>query len=53
MLFLTVSFHSSPYYTGADVVFAFAWTPLLLADSGSVLSPGRAPAAATWCSGAW
>jgi thiosulfate dehydrogenase [quinone] large subunit len=39
MLFLTVSFHSSPYYTGADIVFAFAWTPLLLlAGSGSVLS---------------
>jgi thiosulfate dehydrogenase (quinone) large subunit len=38
MLFLTVSFHTSPYYTGADIVFAFAWTPLLLAGSGSVLS---------------
>jgi thiosulfate dehydrogenase (quinone) large subunit len=38
MLWLTVSFHSSPYYTGADIVFAFAWTPLLLAGSGSVLS---------------
>ena len=38
MLFLTVSFHSVPYYTGADIVFAFAWTPLLLAGSGSVLS---------------
>ena len=38
MLFLTVSFHASPYYTGADLVFAFAWTPLLLAGSGSVLS---------------
>ena len=38
MLFLTVSFHSTPYYTGADIVFAFAWTPLLLAGSGSVLS---------------
>ncbi len=38
MLFLTVSFHSSPYYTGADIVFAFAWTPLLLAGSGPVLS---------------
>ena len=37
MLFVTVSFHSSPYYTGADIVFAFAWTPLL-AGSGSVLS---------------
>lgn len=38
MLFLTVSFHSSPFYTGADIVFVFAWTPLLLAGSGSVLS---------------
>ena len=38
MLFLTVSFHSAPYYTGADIVFAFAWTPLLLAGSGSVVS---------------
>jgi thiosulfate dehydrogenase [quinone] large subunit len=38
LLFLTVSFHSSPYYTGADIVFAFAWTPLLLAGPGSVLS---------------
>jgi thiosulfate dehydrogenase (quinone) large subunit len=38
VLFLTVSFHSDPYYTGADIVFAFAWTPLLLAGSGSVLS---------------
>jgi thiosulfate dehydrogenase [quinone] large subunit len=38
MLFLTVSFHSSPYYTGADIVFAFAWTPLLLAGAGPLLS---------------
>ncbi len=38
MLFLTVSFHSAPYYTGADIVFAFAWTPLMLAGAGSVLS---------------
>jgi thiosulfate dehydrogenase [quinone] large subunit len=38
MLFLTVSFHSSPYYTGADIVFVFAWTPLLLAGAGPVLS---------------
>jgi thiosulfate dehydrogenase [quinone] large subunit len=38
MLFLTVSFHAAPYYTGSDIVFVFAWTPLLLAGSGSVLS---------------
>jgi thiosulfate dehydrogenase (quinone) large subunit len=37
-LFLTVSFHSSPYYTGADIVFVFAWVPLVLAGSGGVLS---------------
>jgi thiosulfate dehydrogenase [quinone] large subunit len=38
MLFLVVSFHASPYYTGSDIVFAFAWTPLLLAGAGPVLS---------------
>lgn len=37
-LFLTVSFHASPYYTGADIVFVFAWMPLVLAGSGGVLS---------------
>ena len=45
MLFLTVSFHSSPYYTGADIVFAFAWTPLLLAGAGPLLSADAAIAA--------
>ncbi len=45
LLFLTVSFHSSPYYTGADIVFAFAWTPLLLAGSGPLLSADAAIAA--------
>ena len=38
LLFLTVSFHTSPYYTGADIVFVFAWTPLLLAGAGPFLS---------------
>jgi len=37
-LFLTVSYHSSPYYTGSDIVFFFAWTPLLVAGAGGVLS---------------
>ncbi len=37
-LFLTVSFHSSPYYTGSDIVFVFAWTPLIVAGAGGVLS---------------
>ena len=37
-LFLTVSFHASPYFTGADIVFFFAWIPLILAGAGGVLS---------------
>lgn len=45
LLFLTVSFHASPYYTGADIVFAFAWTPLLLAGSGPFFSADTAFAA--------
>jgi thiosulfate dehydrogenase (quinone) large subunit len=38
MLFLTVSFHDSPYFTGADIVFLFAWTPLVLSGGGTRLS---------------
>lgn len=45
MLFLTVSFHTSPYYTGADIVFVFAWTPLMLAGAGPLLSADAAIAA--------
>ncbi|HVX19950.1 MAG TPA: Rieske 2Fe-2S domain-containing protein [Acidimicrobiales bacterium] len=37
-LFLTVSFHASPYYTGADIVFVFAWAPFVLAGAGGVWS---------------
>ncbi len=37
-LFLAVSYHSSPYYTGADIVFFFAWMPLIVAGSGGVWS---------------
>ena len=33
--FLTVSYNASPYYYGADIVFFFAWTPLILGGSGS------------------
>jgi thiosulfate dehydrogenase [quinone] large subunit len=36
-LFLTVSFHTSPYYTGADIVFLFAFLPFLV--SGAAGSP--------------
>ena len=38
MLFLTVSFHSSPYYTGSDIVFVFAWMPLVVVGAGGALS---------------
>lgn len=38
VLFLTVSFHDSPYYLGSDIVFLFAWTPLALVGTGGVWS---------------
>ncbi len=38
VLFLTVSFHASPYFTGADIVFFFAWLPFVLAGGGTRLS---------------
>ena len=31
--FLTVSFHTHPYYYGSDIVFVFAWTVPLISDS--------------------
>ncbi|HEV3188471.1 MAG TPA: Rieske 2Fe-2S domain-containing protein [Acidimicrobiales bacterium] len=37
-LFLTVSFHASPFFTGADIVFLFAWIPFIVAGGGSQLS---------------
>ena len=36
--FLTVSWTTTPYYYGADIVFALAWTPLLIAGDGGVFS---------------
>ncbi len=41
LLFLSVTFHSNPYYTGSDIVFVFAWTVLLLGGSGDVLSADK------------
>jgi thiosulfate dehydrogenase [quinone] large subunit len=34
--FLTVSFHTSPYYYGSDIVFVFAWTPFILVGPGAL-----------------
>lgn len=36
--FLTVSWTTRPYYFGADIVFAAAWTPLLIAGDGGLFS---------------
>jgi thiosulfate dehydrogenase (quinone) large subunit len=41
-LFLAVSFHTTPYFIGSDIVFFFAWTPLVLAGAAG------APALDTW-----
>jgi thiosulfate dehydrogenase [quinone] large subunit len=41
-LFLAISFHSRPYFTGSDIVFLFAWTPFVLAGAAG------APALDTW-----
>jgi thiosulfate dehydrogenase [quinone] large subunit len=37
-LFLTISFHASPYFTGADIVFFFAWLPFIITGGGTRLS---------------
>jgi thiosulfate dehydrogenase [quinone] large subunit len=36
--FLTVSWATTPYYYGSDIVFLFAWTPFALMGAGDVLS---------------
>lgn len=35
-LLLAVSFHANPRYTGADIVFVFAWMPILVAGTGAL-----------------
>jgi thiosulfate dehydrogenase [quinone] large subunit len=37
-LFLTVTFHASPFFTGADIVFFFAWLPFTVAGVGTQIS---------------
>jgi thiosulfate dehydrogenase (quinone) large subunit len=50
LLFLTASWHTSPYFLGPDIVFTFAWLPFVLVGSegqpalDNVLAPSR-PAA--------
>ena len=35
LLFLSVSFNTTPYFYGSDIVFFFAWTPLVVAGGGA------------------
>jgi len=35
ILFLSVSFNTTPYFYGPDIVFLFAWTPLVIGGSGA------------------
>jgi thiosulfate dehydrogenase [quinone] large subunit len=35
LLFLSVSFNTTPYFYGSDIVFFFAWTPLVVGGSGA------------------
>ena len=35
LLFLSVSFSTTPYFYGSDIVFFFAWTPQLVGGSGA------------------
>lgn len=36
--FLTISWTTTPYYYGADIVFLFAWTPFIAVGAAGVLS---------------
>ena len=33
LLFLTATWHTSPYFLGSDIVFVFAWLPLVLSGA--------------------
>jgi thiosulfate dehydrogenase [quinone] large subunit len=51
LLFLTASWHTTPYFLGPDLVFSFAWLPFVLAGAGGQpaldnLTAGRARALA-------
>ncbi len=38
LLFLTASWHATPYFLGPDIVFAFAWLPFVLAGASEQLA---------------
>ncbi len=38
LFFLSVTYHVKPYYYGSDIVFVFAWTPLVIKGDGGLFS---------------
>jgi thiosulfate dehydrogenase [quinone] large subunit len=44
VLFLTASWKTSPYFLGSDIVFVFAWLPLVLAGSAGQPALEQIPA---------
>jgi thiosulfate dehydrogenase [quinone] large subunit len=54
VLFLTASWHTSPYFLGSDIVFVFAWLPLVLSGPrGSPRSGTCWRAARSLCGRRW
>ncbi len=50
LLFLTASWHTTPYFLGPDIVFTFAWLPFVLAGASgqpALDSIARRPSTAT------
>jgi thiosulfate dehydrogenase [quinone] large subunit len=43
-LFLTASWHTTPYFLGSDIVFAFAWLPFALAGAAGQPALDNRPA---------
>jgi thiosulfate dehydrogenase [quinone] large subunit len=44
VLFLTASWHTTPYFLGSDIVFAFAWLPFVLAGAAGQPALDNRPA---------
>lgn len=52
LLFLTNSWHTSPYFLGSDIVFVFAWSPFVLVGAAGqpTLEPVLRRIALAWAS---
>ena len=46
ILFLTATWHTSPYFLGSDIVFVFAWLPFVLAGADGQPALDHVPARA-------